>query len=125
MTTDPNDLPTFDPATVMRHLADMDARIERLEAWTRNEIFARTAMDEPWDDTRPAVPSDRELIARAIILSRLKRNPPTVLEDYEVADDADAVLTALGDRLLPVIPEWVSGVTVADAIRNALEGEAT
>ena len=28
-------------------VADLARRIERLEAWTRSEIFARTAMDAP------------------------------------------------------------------------------
>jgi uncharacterized coiled-coil protein SlyX len=37
--------------------ADLKQRVERLEAWTREEIFARTAMDEPDDDTLPATPA--------------------------------------------------------------------
>ena len=40
-----------DGETIETRLGRLEARTDRIEAWMRNEIFARTAMDEPDPDT--------------------------------------------------------------------------
>jgi uncharacterized coiled-coil protein SlyX len=94
--------------------AELKQRVERLEAWTREEIFARTAMDEPEDDTLPATPalvpeddaakwetladttgigpkSAKEVVANAIALG--------------LAAPADRVVCAVTDGLISAIIE--------------------
>ena len=102
--------------------------------------------------------NDREVIARAIGTQRYGTDRFATMQQLPGAHamslaqayrDADAVLAAIGDRLLPELPDWAdnvavtlwcdqpdgrglmkfiphqadgTGATIPDAIRNALEG---